>query len=129
MENAARMSESPSTEEMESLRDLVPLHTLPDDALADLSEHVVFETIKKGQILFNEGDTDHENVYLVKGKVVLLSGRSVVERIVAGTDTARTAAQVFRACRFQGPHHPYRQSPAQRYPGPLADRRLPGCRF
>ena len=89
MENAARMSESPSTEEMESLRDLVPLHTLPDDALADLSEHVVFETIKKGQILFNEGDTDHENVYLVKGKVVLLSGRSVVERIVAGTDTAR----------------------------------------
>ncbi len=43
----------------------------------------------KARSCSNEGDTDHENVYLLKGKVVLLSGRSVVERIKAGTDTAR----------------------------------------
>lgn len=89
MDNAARKTDALSREEMQTLRALVPLHTLPDDVLDELFEHVVVETVKRGQILFNQGDTDHDNVYLVKGKVALLSNNSVVDRVEAGTDTAR----------------------------------------
>ena len=89
MDNAARMTAALSSEEMQTLRALVPLHTLPDDVLAELFERVVVETVKRGEILFNQGDTDHENVYLVKGKVALLSDNSVVERVESGSDTAR----------------------------------------
>ena len=89
MDNTARTSETPSSEEMQSLRALVPLNTLPDEALAELAGHVVVETVKRGQMLFSEGDTDHQHVYLVKGRVALLSKRSVVDRVEAGSDTAR----------------------------------------
>lgn len=89
MENASRMSEQPSSEETERLRALVPLHTLPDQSFSQLVTDARFETLHKGQMLFQQGDTDHANVYLIGGTVVLLSGSSVVERIQAGSDTAR----------------------------------------
>ncbi len=79
----------PSNEELAHLRSLVPLHTLPEDALAELLEGAVIETVSKGNLLFEQGDTDHEHVYLLQGNVQLLSGDAVVETVNAGSDTAR----------------------------------------
>ena len=79
----------PSNEELAHLRSLVPLHTLPEGALAELLDGAVIETISKGNLLFEQGDTDHEHVYLLQGNVQLLSGDAVVETVSAGSDTAR----------------------------------------
>ncbi|MCB1799006.1 MAG: cyclic nucleotide-binding domain-containing protein, partial [Gammaproteobacteria bacterium] len=83
------MSDSASSEEMAHLRALVPLHALPDDALGELLEKARFESIAKGRMLFEQGDTDHEHVYLLNGSIVLLSDRAVVDKVSAGSDTAR----------------------------------------
>ncbi len=89
MDNATRMTATLSSEEMARLRGLVPLHTLPEEALDELIEDTVFETVTKGKMLFQQGDTDNKNVYLLKGSVALLSGKTVVERVNTGSDTAR----------------------------------------
>ena len=89
MDTATRMSDSASSEEMAHLRALVPLHALPDDALGELLEKARFESIAKGRMLFEQGDTDHEHVYLLDGSIVLLSDRAVVDKVSAGSDTAR----------------------------------------
>ena len=89
MDTATSMSDTASSEEMAQLRDLVPLHTLPDEALADLLETATFESIARGKMLFREGDTDHEHVYLLEGTITLLTGKAVVDKIEAGSETAR----------------------------------------
>ncbi|MGB5741030.1 MAG: cyclic nucleotide-binding domain-containing protein [Sedimenticolaceae bacterium] len=83
------MTDTPSDEETARLRALVPLHTLPEEALGELLDEVRFESLGKGKMLFEQGDTDHEHVYLLNGNVALLNGRKVVETIEAGSDTAR----------------------------------------
>jgi len=83
------MSDPPSSKEMERLRALVPLHTLPEESLAELLEGSVFESVARGKMLIQQGDTDQQNVYLLKGSVALLSDKTVIERIRAGSDTAR----------------------------------------
>jgi CRP-like cAMP-binding protein/chromosome segregation ATPase len=89
MDKATRMTATLSSEEMARLRGLVPLHTLPEDAFDELIEGSAFETVVKGKMLFQQGDTDNENVYLLKGSVALFSGKTVVERVNTGSDTAR----------------------------------------
>ncbi|MCB1800815.1 MAG: cyclic nucleotide-binding domain-containing protein [Gammaproteobacteria bacterium] len=83
------MSSAASNEERQSLQALVPLHTLSDEAFDELFAQVDVESVRKGEMLFNQGDTDHQHVYLVSGRVALLNDRTVVERIEAGSDTAR----------------------------------------
>ena len=67
----------------------MPLHTLSDESLDELLDQVVVETVGKGQMLFRQGDTDHQHVYLIAGRVALLTDKSVVDRVEAGTETAR----------------------------------------
>ena len=89
MDTATRMTDMPSDQEMARLRALVPLHTLPEEALGELLDEVRFESLSKGKMLFEQGDTDHDHVYLLNGSVALLNGRKVVETIEAGSGTAR----------------------------------------
>ena len=89
METASRMPNMPSREDMARLRSLVPLHTLPDDALSELLADAGFEKLRKGKMLFEQGATDHENVYLLEGRVGLLSNNAEVDVVTAGSDTAR----------------------------------------
>ncbi|MGD8957814.1 MAG: cyclic nucleotide-binding domain-containing protein [Chromatiaceae bacterium] len=89
MDTATRTTDNPSDEETARLGALVPLHTLPEEALIELLDEVQFESLGKGKMLFEQGDTDHEHVYLLNGTVALLNGRKVVETIEAGSDTAR----------------------------------------
>ena len=89
MDTAKRMSDRSSSKEMERLAALVPLHTLPEAALGELMESVSLESIGKGQMLFEEGDTDHQHIYLLEGTVALLSDGVIVDSVEAGSNTAR----------------------------------------
>ncbi len=74
---------------MEGLRTLVPISALPDDKFKQLADTLQIEELGSGKELFQEGDTDTRAVYLLTGKVVMLSGKSIVDTIVGGTDHAR----------------------------------------
>ena len=89
METATRIPDSATDEEISRLRALVPLHTLPDKALDALLDEVSIVTLGKGKLLFEQGDTNHEHVYLLDGVVALLEGGKVADTVRAGTDTAR----------------------------------------
>ena len=80
-------------------------------------------------MLFEQGDTDHEHVYLLDGSIVLLSDRAVVDKVSAGSDTARfpLAHQLPRkrsACRKTDVRIAHRQPAVERRTGAHADRRL-----
>jgi CRP-like cAMP-binding protein/DNA repair exonuclease SbcCD ATPase subunit len=71
------------------LRRLVPLNSLSDSDYEDLVADVSIESIDKGQPLFRQGDTRHEHVYLLEGRIRLLAGSEEDEIIDAGTGTAK----------------------------------------
>jgi CRP-like cAMP-binding protein len=73
------------------LKNLVPLNALSDDHLGQLISRASIERIQQGRFLFREGDTDHQHVYLLEGKVSLLSGNREVDVVHSGTNTARFA--------------------------------------
>jgi CRP-like cAMP-binding protein/chromosome segregation ATPase len=73
------------------LKNLVPLNTLSDEQLGNLLGRVAVEKAKKGEYLFREGDTDHQNIYLLSGTIALLSGQKEMDLVSSGTQTARFA--------------------------------------
>jgi len=83
------MPVNPNNKEYSLLANLVPLNTLDEDGLQTLLENVNVEVLSKGDVLFNEGDVDHVNVYLLSGKVGLDSGGSQVDQVDESSATAR----------------------------------------
>jgi len=77
--------------QLDQLKQLVPLNLLPEKELTQLLEQTDVETLKKGEYLFKAGDTEAKNVYLLTGKVDLLSGRKIVDTIEMGTEAASFA--------------------------------------
>lgn len=71
------------------LRLLVPLSALSDEKFAELAAGTRIEEIKSGDKLFVEGDKDARAVYVLAGKVALMSGKSVVDTVIGGTEHAR----------------------------------------
>lgn len=71
------------------LRRLVPLNSLSDGDYADLVANVAIESLDKGQALFRQGDTRHEHVYLIEGRIRLLAGSEEEEIVAAGSGTAK----------------------------------------
>lgn len=74
---------------IDGLRSLVPISALPDDKFEELLGLTRIEEVESGQNLFAEGDTENRAVYLLSGKVLLLSGKSIVETVVGGSSAAR----------------------------------------
>jgi CRP-like cAMP-binding protein len=66
----------------DQLRSFVPVNALTDDHLATLMRDREIEFLCKGQIAFDIGDTDGNNVYLVHGELELIdvNGSSTVVR-------------------------------------------------
>ena len=89
MKNASVTPDTVSDDELGRLRGLVPLHSLPDEAFDELAESATFETLRPGDMLFEQGDTDHQHVYLLDGKVSLLVDLNEQDRVEAGSGTAR----------------------------------------
>ncbi len=79
-----------NSEDSALLRGLVPLNTLPEEDLLALIERLEVKTVAAGELLFRAGDTDTGHVYLLAGKIDLLSGDGVVvDVVVAGAAKAR----------------------------------------
>jgi len=78
-----------TTEELEQLRNFVPLDTLTDEQFNKLTTNLVVETAARGDFIFREGDTAQGNYYLLDGVASLLSGKRTVERISTGDEKAR----------------------------------------
>lgn len=73
------------------LKNLVPLNALSEESLAQILSRIRIEKALPGQYLFREGDTDHQNLYLLEGKIALLSGDKEVDTISSGSNIARFA--------------------------------------
>ncbi len=73
------------------LKNLVPLNTLSEEQLGQLLSRIVIQKARKGEYLFREGDSDHQNIYLLSGSVALLSGHKEMDMVSSGTQTARFA--------------------------------------
>ncbi|MEJ2529255.1 MAG: cyclic nucleotide-binding domain-containing protein, partial [Gammaproteobacteria bacterium] len=79
----------PNQNSRQMLKKLVPLNLLSDEDLEQLLQTASFNKDSAGAYLFRQGDTDYHNVYLLSGQVALLDKMREVDRIVAGSDTAR----------------------------------------
>ena len=71
------------------IRSLVPLNTLSEAQFENLLKKISIERIQPGSLLFDAGDVDQQNVYLLSGKVALLDGGREVDRVSAKSELAR----------------------------------------
>lgn len=78
-----------AVKDIQRLRNMVPIHTLPEEVFADLLQGLQIETVAKNALLLQEGDTEQLNYYLLEGKVSLLESGQVVDSVAAGEESAR----------------------------------------
>jgi CRP-like cAMP-binding protein len=83
------MSVALTEKELRKLRSLVPLHTLSEERFGELTTDLHIEHAARGSLLFREGDTTEQHVYLLEGQLALMAGDKHVEQVAAGSDTAR----------------------------------------
>ena len=84
------MNDSSTVTEMERLRQFVPLFSLSDERLRELSALASRDVIRAGVHLFREGDVDNQTLYLLRGQVQLRDMESGAEQNVrADTSAAR----------------------------------------
>jgi len=77
-------------EELSSvLRTLVPISALSEEKFSDLQANTHIEEIAAGEYLFREGDVDSRAIYLLAGKVVMMSGKSIADTVIGGTEHSR----------------------------------------
>ena len=72
-----------------ALRLLVPISALSDEKFADLLASTQVEEVASGDVLFNESDIDPRAIYLLAGKVVMMSGKSIADTVIGGTEASR----------------------------------------
>ena len=73
------------------LRNLIPLSTLSASRFQKLCSAARVESGQKGSLLFRQGDTKNEFVYLLSGKVSLQAGDVEMDVIEGGTEASRFA--------------------------------------
>lgn len=83
------MAQMQEKNDVAALQRLIPLNTLEDEALQQILDQAAFERVRRGDYIFKEGDNNQERVYLLSGEVVLLEGKSEVEKVAAGGTAAR----------------------------------------
>jgi len=76
----------------DSLRNLIPVNSLTEDNFNELTASASVQDIPAGTVLFKEGDTDHQSIYLLAGEVNLESDKSESPRTLqGGSEDARYA--------------------------------------
>ena len=84
------MGAAKQNEELSSaLRSLVPISALSDEKFTDLLENTSVEEVAAGEVIFNESDIDPRAIYLLAGKVVMMSGKSIADTVIGGTESSR----------------------------------------
>ena len=78
-----------TAKDIQLLRNMVPVHTLPEEVFSELLQDLQIESLAKNEILVREGDTEQLSYYLLEGSLSLLEGGQVVDTVVAGEESAR----------------------------------------
>ena len=68
----------------QQLKDFVPLNDLSDGNLERLAKNLVVEGLPKGTVIFSQGDTDNDSIYLLKGGVEMVSHTTAMKRVIQG---------------------------------------------
>ena len=71
------------------LKNLVPLNALSDEQLGPLLSRISVERAKKGTFLFEAGDRDEQNIYILSGHVTFISDGREVDAVRSDSETAR----------------------------------------
>ncbi len=71
-----------------ALRLLVPISALSDEKFAELLVSTHVEEVAAGEVLFNESDIDPRAIYLLAGKIVMMSGKSIADTVIGGTESS-----------------------------------------
>ncbi len=74
-----------------NLNNYQPLDSLKPDNLKEIAEKLEVTELKKGDIVFKEGDKDDRHVFLYTGNVDLIKAGKILKTIEAGTADARSA--------------------------------------
>lgn len=77
--------------EIQELRRLIPLNTLPIRRFEKICSGLKIEEGEKGSVLFQQGDSENEFIYILSGQVSLLAGDMEMETISGGSAAARFA--------------------------------------
>jgi len=83
------MTISSDSDEYQQLAQLIPLNTLKEEAFEALIPYAQIQQIGKNEVIFNEGDVDHVNVYLLSGKVKLLTRNIEIDEVTDDGPAAR----------------------------------------
>lgn len=89
--NNTTMPPALSDSDAKELRRLIPLNTLPDGRFEQLCTKIQIEQAPKDSVLFRQGETKTEFVYLLSGTISLQAGGVEMDSVSGGTDTARFA--------------------------------------
>ena len=71
------------------LKRAIPLNTLSEEEFVRVMENSVFVSVAKGEQIMQQGDTDHYNVYLLKGTLSLHDKNREIDRVSARESSAR----------------------------------------
>jgi len=71
------------------LKTFAPLDGLKRDNLAALAKKVSVRTMMAGRMLFKEGDSDKQSIWVVSGLVELRTGEQTIAMIQGGTPEAK----------------------------------------
>lgn len=85
------MPSAVSASDAQELRRLIPLNTLSDTRFEQICSQIQIEEAPKGSVLFRQGDTNNEFVYLLSGTISLQAGGVEMDSVSGGTETARFA--------------------------------------
>ena len=86
-----------------ALRTLVPINSLAPAHCEELAPAVTVEKISKGQMLFKQGTTDNETLYVLEGEVELIQTGSREGRVIrGGTEQARYPLAQLKPRQFSG---------------------------
>lgn len=94
---------SPQPVDPKQLAGLEPVSALSAEHLRKLAARAVLEELPAGHVLFNEGATDNEAIYVLSGDVALSSQKTGASRAVSGgSDGARYPLANLKPRQFTG---------------------------
>lgn len=84
----------------QQIRRLVPLDSLNEESFDQLIDKFHVEQIPKNRVIFEEGDTDEQNIYLLEGELLLSSGEKKTKPFIGGEGSALYALSNLKPRRY-----------------------------
>ncbi|AKH19317.1 cyclic nucleotide-binding domain-containing protein [Sedimenticola thiotaurini] len=88
--------------DLNKFRTLIPINALYEDNLLYLADHARVERYLNGEQIFNIGDTDPDNIFLMSGEVCLTSAEGEEILVSAGSDRGLHALASRKPRHYRG---------------------------